>query len=212
MKRMLAIAAALALLGLCACGQAGPEPEETSAETMTKEVITATEKSTTTVIVTEVSNMLDQNAFTFRKAFPDYAFAEVVAWELGKEIDDETSKEELASIETLEFTYSVSDLTGIGQLTGLVEFACYKNEVTEIPAEIKYCKNLRWMNFGKAYSLTTLPKEIAELENLEILEIWMTNVTQIPKELEPLKQSGVIIFEANERAPAYASYSSRHGE
>jgi len=200
MKRTLAIAAALALLGLCACGQAGPE-ETNAAVTTETEVFTAA----------PITNS-DSNAFTFRKAFPDYAFAEVVAAELGKGINDKTSREELASIETLEFTHSVSDLTGIGQLTGLIKLACYKNDVTEIPAEIKHCKSLRWMNFGKAYSLTTLPKEIAELENLEMLEVWMTDVTQIPKELEPLKQSGVIIFGVNKRAAAYASYAARHGE
>ena len=208
MKRLLAITLGLALLLLCACGQREPEEKETA----TIAVVTTTEAPTTTITATAESTTLDSNAFTFRKAFPDYAFAEVVAWRLGKEIDDETSKEELASIKTLGFTPSVSDLTGIGQLTGLIELTCIKNGVTEIPAEIKYCKNLRWMNFGKAYALTTLPKEIAELENLEMLEIWMTGVTQIPKELEPLKQSGVIIFDASDRAAVYGSYAARHGE
>lgn len=141
----------------------------------------------------------DPNAFTFEKAFPDFALASKIAETFGKEIYNETSKEELASI-VGEFSiinywdenngeyYYCADLTGIGYLKGLTELGCYKNDITEIPAEIKELKNLKILNLTKAYNLKTIPPEIGELENLEILRLSLTSLEKLPKEIGNLKK------------------------
>lgn len=137
------------------------------------------------------------DTFTFREAFPDFALAGSVAKAFGKKMDDETSEEELASLQG-QFTivyyddknnepHFCSDLTGIGYLKGLSEFACTKNDVVSIPAEIKELKNLKILNLEKAYSLTTIPPEISELENLETLKMFMTGIEHLPKEIGKLK-------------------------
>lgn len=145
------------------------------------------------------------NAFTFRKAFPDIALASCIADTLGKRIDDETSEEELAGItgglSIISYSdengniHDCADLTGIRYLKGLTEFDCYKNDVVEIPAEIKELKDLKVLNLTKAYSLTTIPPEIGELRDLEVLRLSLTSLEKLPKEIGNL--SSLVFLDAS---------------
>lgn len=123
------------------------------------------------------------------RIFPDPYLAEAVAGILNKNINDAVTAEELAG-----YTGNLncppgelSDLSGIGYLTGLTSINCTKNEVKTIPAEIKELVNLETLDFGKAYSLEAIPAEIGALKNLKYARFYLTSITSIPKEIGKLK-------------------------
>ena len=147
----------------------------------------------------------DPNAFTFAKVFPDPILAEIIAELFDKEKGDTTSVEELAGY-TGEFGVwsqgfedeasnwvTVKSLEGIGYLKGITSFFCCKNEVTELPAEIRQLKNLKKINLNKAFALKIIPSSISELENLEELDITFTAIEELPKEIGQLKSLRILV-------------------
>ena len=103
----------------------------------------------------------------FLRFFPDTAFAQFVAGKLNKKVTDNTTTTELANIKG-DFDIGVvpvSDLKGIGFLTGIDTFHCYKNDVTEIPSEIGKLRNLKYLDLCKAFALKKLPKEIGQVKS-----------------------------------------------
>jgi len=110
---------------------------------------------------------------SFIKYFPDTSLAEFVANLLHKQITDYVTIKELAGIKG-DFDIGVvpvTNLTGIGYLTGIDSFHCYKNEVTAIPAEIGNLKNLKSLNLFNN-DIKSLPNTIAELDNLSYLNVF----------------------------------------
>ena len=144
------------------------------------------------------SSHASQRTLTYYSAFPDKGFAQVVAHSLGKKASDVVTRDELASFsgsidasfppnDEPENAGEIRDLTGIGYLKGMTEFAIYKNGVTTLPPEIKELKNLRVLNLTKAYSLSALPPEIGQLPKLRELHVALTDLGSLPKELCNLK-------------------------
>jgi Leucine-rich repeat (LRR) protein len=136
----------------------------------------------------------NEQTFSFHAAFPDKGFAQVVAHALGKKASDVVTPSELAAFsgsidasfppnDEPESAGEIQDLTGIGYLSGMTEFAVYKNGVTTLPPEIKHLSNLKVLNLVKAFSLTTLPPEIGQLPKLQELRAALTELGSIPKEL-----------------------------
>jgi|GEM_PF-1173164 len=122
------------------------------------------------------------NFITF---FPDTALAMLVAEQLNKKVTDNVTTKELASIKGY-FEVGpgdVSKLTGIGYLIGLDTFDCYKNDVTEIPAEIGKLTNLKYLDLCKAFSLNIISPEIGKLKKLKKIRLCLTEVKSIPKEI-----------------------------
>ena len=131
-----------------------------------------------------------KNAYNFIHYFPDTSLAILVAERLHKKVEDIVSIKELARIKG-NFEVgpgSVSNLKGIGYLTGINSFGCYKNEVTEIPAEIGKLTNLVSLDLCKAFSLEKVPPEIGNLNKLKWIRLCLTQVKVIPKEIGNLNQ------------------------
>lgn len=127
--------------------------------------------------------------FNFSHYFPDTTLANFVAERLHKKATDPVSPNELASIRG-DFNIGVipiSDLKGIGYLTGIDSFHCYKNDVTELPAEIGKLRSLKYLDLTKSFELKKLPKEIGDLQQLTMISLSLTEVEKIPKEIGRLK-------------------------
>ncbi len=117
--------------------------------------------------------------------FPDTSLAELVAIRLNKKITDITNPKELSSIQG-GFEVGpggVKDLKGIGYLTNIDSFSCYKNEVSELPSEIGQLSKLKYLDLNKAFSLDTIPAEIGKLTQLKMIRLSLTEVSSIPKEI-----------------------------
>jgi len=117
--------------------------------------------------------------------FPDSALAQLVAIRLKKEFTDKTTASELAGIHGnfVAFDSEIKNLKGIGYLKGIDSFGCYKNAVTEIPAEIGQLTKLKYLDLCKAFSLKRIPPEIGQLKELTMIRLCLTEVTLIPKEI-----------------------------
>jgi Leucine-rich repeat (LRR) protein len=127
--------------------------------------------------------------FNFSHYFHDTTLANFVAERLHKKVTDPVSTNELAAIRG-DFNIGVipiSDLKGIGYLTGIDSFHCYKNDVTELPAEIGKLRSLKYLDLNKAFDLKNLPKEIGDLQQLTMIRLSLTAVEKIPKEIGRLK-------------------------
>lgn len=133
------------------------------------------------------------------RIFPDPYLAERVAQVLEKNINDIVTAEELASYSgNLDCPPGeLSDLSGIGYLTGLKSLNCTKNEVKLIPSEIKNLVNLETLDFCKAYSLENIPAEIGALKKLKVARFGLTSISSIPKEIGNLKNVQVLQLGAN---------------
>ena len=126
----------------------------------------------------------------FIKFFPDTSLALLVAERLNKKITDNVTIKELASIKGY-FEVGpgeVSNLKGIGYLIGIDSFNCYKNEVTEIPAEFGNLVNLKSLDLCKAFSLKKIPTQIGKLKHLSYIRLCLTELTAIPKEIGNLTE------------------------
>lgn len=136
----------------------------------------------------------DEQANNFSKYFPDKNFAALVAERLGKNVADNVTTKELASIKG-NFEVgpgAVYNLTGIGYLHGIDTFSCYKNEVRIIPPEIGKLTNLIYLDLCKAYYLEKIPSEIGNLKKLKKIRLMSTKVSSIPKEIGNLHQLEVL--------------------
>lgn len=132
--------------------------------------------------------------------FPDKELALLVAEKLNKNINDKTTLTELSNIKG-EFVVGPCDvlsLEGIGYLTGIDVFSCYKNNVTKIPPEIGKLTQLKYLDLRKAYSLVIVPPEIGKLIHLKKFHLYMTQVNLIPKEIENLKELEVLWISCNQ--------------
>ncbi|ANI87976.1 hypothetical protein A9P82_00770 [Arachidicoccus ginsenosidimutans] len=135
-------------------------------------------------------NLLEQNKpVNFLKIFPDTTLAELVASRLNKTLADSVTIKEIGNI-TGEFNCGafeeLSNLTGIGYLTGITAFNCSKNSVTELPAEIGNLTNLESLDLGKAFSLNKIPPEIGKLKRLRYIRICLTELKELPAEIGDL--------------------------
>ena len=126
--------------------------------------------------------------------FPDTSLAELVATRLNKKITDTVTLRELNTIQGnfLVGPGEVKDLRGIGYLTGIDTFSCYKNEVTKIPSEIGQLTKLKYLDLCKAFSLSTIPPEIGKLKELRMIRLCLTQVTSIPKEIGTLENLEIL--------------------
>lgn len=148
--------------------------------------------------VTKVERQKHPNNFT--EFFPDKNLALLVAERLNKTVNDNVSIKELAGIKGY-FEVgpgAVSNLTGIGYLTGIDSFNCYKNEVTEIPAEIGELINLTSLDLCKAFSLNKIPAEIGKLKKLKYIRLSLTEVKNIPNEIGNLTELTTLLLGSNE--------------
>lgn len=126
----------------------------------------------------------------FIKFFPDTSLALLIAERLNKKVTDNVTIKELASIKGY-FEVGpgeVSSLKGIGYLIGIDSFNCYKNEVTEIPAEFGNLVNLRSLDLCKAFSLKKITAQIGKLKHLNYIRLCLTEITAIPKEIGNLTE------------------------
>jgi len=126
----------------------------------------------------------------FIKFFPDTSLALLVAERLNKEVTDNVTIKELAGIKGY-FEVEpgeVSNLKGIGYLIGIDSFNCYKNAVTEIPAEFGNLVNLKSLDLCKAFSLKKIPAQIGKLKHLTYIRLSLTEITAIPKEIGNLTE------------------------
>lgn len=141
-----------------------------------------------------------KQASNFNKFFPDSNLALLVAERLNKTVTDNVSIEELASIKGFFEVASgkVTNLTGIGYLTGIDSFYCAKNGVTEIPAEIGKLINLISLDLCKAFSLNKIPAEIGKLKKLKYIRLSLTQVKVIPNEIGNLTELDTLLLGSNE--------------
>lgn len=126
----------------------------------------------------------------FMYYFPDTGLASIVAEKIGKRVTDHVTIKEIGMIKGF-FEVGpgqISNLKGIGYLTGIDTFSCYKNEVTEIPAELGKLVNLTSLDLCKAFELKKIPSEIGRLKHLTYLRLCLTEVNVIPKEIGNLKE------------------------
>lgn len=137
---------------------------------------------------------------SFTKFFPDPVLAQIVADTLHKDVTGTITKEELAAYtgELVCLPGDLSDLSGIGYLTGLTSLSCSKNNVKKIPPEIKNLVNLEILNFGKSYSVEVIPPEIGSLKKLKNMSFYLTSITTVPKEIGNLKNLTVLVLGANQ--------------
>lgn len=148
----------------------------------------------------QIVNRSKSNNFLY--FFPDKSLAQFVAEKLNKKITDVVSTKELANI-TGDFEVGpgagdVTNLKGIGYLTGIDTFSCYKNDVTEIPAEIGRLTNLKYLDLCKAFELQKLPKEIGQLKHLKMIRLCLTELSAIPKEIGNLSELTTLWICCNE--------------
>lgn len=134
------------------------------------------------------------------KVFPDPELSKIVAKLLNKDVNDVVTKEELASYKgKLDcLPGELSDLSGIGYLTGITYLNCCKNNVKVIPSEIKNLVNLESLDFGKAYGVQSIPPEIGCLQKLKYIRFCLTPISSIPKEIGNLKNLQILNLGANE--------------
>lgn len=121
--------------------------------------------------------------------FPYEIYAQCVASALGKEVSDYATQEDLSSIKTeLSHPGELSSLEGIGYLTGIEEFNCCKNYVSEIPAGIGNCKKLKSFDICKGYGVSKIPVELFECTEIIYMRMLMSGIEELPKELGNLKK------------------------
>ena len=135
--------------------------------------------------VRKADKRIKQPKYNFIHYFSDTALAILVAEKMNKQLTDSVTIKELSEIKGY-FEVgpgNVSSLKGIGYLSGLDTFDCYKNDVTELPAEIGKLVNLKYLDLCKAFSLEKIPQEIGNLKNLRKIRLCLTSVSVIPKEI-----------------------------
>ena len=184
MKRAIAFILLVLMALLCACGQ--------------EALPAATEAPTSAPVETSLTDLEEyylewygelpptsDDPMAFCNLFPDPYFAGVVADAFGKAVTDATTYEELAAYDGgIECPPNgLKSVEGIGLLTGLTSFSCYKNELEALPAEFGNLTNLTDINLCKAYSLRSLPPEIGKLKKLTHLRVNMTQLESLPKEI-----------------------------
>lgn len=143
-----------------------------------------------TSIATKVLNNKRQSKENFIKFFPDTNLALIVAEKLNKKITDYITPKELATIKGY-FEVGpgeVSNLKGIGYLIGIDSFNCFKNEVTELPAEFGNLINLKSLDLCKAFVLNKIPVQIGRLKKLTYIRLCLTEITSLPKEIGNLTE------------------------
>jgi Leucine-rich repeat (LRR) protein len=155
--------------------------------------------STDKVMIADISPKPLDLQESISKLFPDPELAKIVAAMLHKNANDFVTKEELASCkgELNCLSGELSDLTGIGYLTGITSISCSKNYVKIMPPEIKNLVNLEILDFTKAYSLESIPPEIGYLQNLKSLYCDLTQIISIPKEIGNLRNLNTLSLRAN---------------
>lgn len=132
---------------------------------------------------------IDENSIgKISEIFPDKFYAENIANALQKNVDDYVSREELGGLGDCISPGEMSDLTGIGYLTGIEDFNCCKNEVRSVPSEIVNCKKLKSFDVCKAYSLSEIPVELFQCTDITYIRTLMSGVYELPKELGNLKK------------------------
>jgi len=75
----------------------------------------------------------------------------------------------------------------IQNLTKLERLEITKSNLTTLPKEIGELQNLRVLTIGWGGQLKSVPQEIGNLENLEVLDLWRNNLTILPKTIGNLK-------------------------
>lgn len=157
--------------------------------------------STTSLLYSQNNKKLNNDELPERiiDFFPDTALANVVGERLNKRYTDKVTTQELSNIHG-RFDAGpdgISNLKGIGYLTGIDSFSCCKNGVTALPAEIGKMKNLVWIDLAKAFELKIIPPEIGNLKKLKYLNIGLTQLETIPKEIGNLKSLDTLYLGSN---------------
>ena len=191
------------LLTGCAVQEAVPEitllPSSTREPVATSTAIPTPTPYKLTIEHIVKKGSVKEGKFSFHVVFPDPVFAYVVAMQMGKDVNDMTSMEELAaytgelsvdvtSLDNAEGeSVTVHSLEGIGYLTGITSFSNAKNDVEVIPDEIGKLGNLTEMNLLKSYDLKRISPEIGKLSNLKILNAALTQLETLPSEIGQLR-------------------------
>lgn len=130
--------------------------------------------------------------------FPDRHFAESVAQVLGLEVVEVVSFEQLAGYTGglhIMPANELESLEGIGHLTGLTAFSCYKNNLRELPAEFGRLVNLEHLQLYKAFALERIPPEIGGLQRLKYMRLSQTQLKEVPPEIGQLKNLEILYLD-----------------
>jgi Leucine-rich repeat (LRR) protein len=187
-------------LALSCCTAKETSSNKIPQQTSTTDLPSINNNSSTDKVATTATNP-SPSAFqaSISKLFPDPELAKIVAGILHKDVNDIVTKEELASYKgKLDCAPGdLSDLAGIGYLTGITSISCCKNYVKAIPPEIKNLVNLESLDFTKAYALENIPLEIGYLKNLKYMSFSLTEITSIPKEIGDLRNLDTLLIRAD---------------
>lgn len=154
------------------------------------------QKSVINVKSYETSN-ITQGKFT--DFFPDKVLAQAVADRLNKNIWDNTTKEELSTIEHLSIydNDSFKNIIGIENLSNLDYLDVYGENLDYIPDSIGQLSKLTTF-FVTSKSLNSLPDSIGNLSKLEYLSVMDCNMTEVPDTLANLHNLKQMFFDGNE--------------
>lgn len=135
------------------------------------------------------TNYSDEAEINFYYYFEDAYVAECVASAMSKDPREAVTEEELANFSgKISVSIQGESLAGIGYLKSITELSVAKCNIKEIPSEISQCKKLKRLNLLKAYDLKTLPESIGGLEELEFINVLLTNLESIPESIGNLKK------------------------
>lgn len=114
-----------------------------------------------------------------------------------KKIDSLPLMPGLSKLELLLLSDSVTKVpTGIGNLIGLKSMYINHAYLLELSPEVAQLKNLQTLNlFGNR--LKVLPPEIVQLNNLQILNLGQNQLTNLPRELGELKKLTTLVLSEN---------------
>ncbi len=125
----------------------------------------------------------------FYRYFQDEYFARNVAESMNKVPHEAVTEEELASFAgTITTSGQVESLAGIGYLKSTTELWVVKCIMEEIPNEILQCKSIKRLYISKVDGLKKLPENIGDLQELETIDVSLTQMESLPESIGKLKK------------------------
>lgn len=136
--------------------------------------------------------------FKISEQFPDANLAKSVAKHFGLTVDSYVTQEQVAELYILKATsQGISDITGIGALTSLVELDLTNNQLSVVPEEIVNLSNLDRIYLGNN-NFTEIPDYIRDLTKLTVFSARDNQLTEIPECLVNLPIIRNIFLQGNQ--------------